>query len=129
MPDAAPNEAKNVEQSRTVMTRPRPEVKRKAYPAWTPDLCGHAVLAGRYLYSLTGGRQSIYTDHVNEEPKRSCRKQQIGTTRSYERRDGNREDQRKQSPYRKAKTARSLVSCVRGLADGHDNHDSNSQKY
>jgi len=49
MPDAAPNEAENVEQPRTVMTRPRPEVKRKAYPAWRPDLCGHAVLAAAAL--------------------------------------------------------------------------------
>ncbi len=39
-------EPKNVEQPIAIVTHRRLEVNPKAYPAWTPDLCGHAVLCG-----------------------------------------------------------------------------------
>jgi hypothetical protein len=53
------NEAKNVEQPTTVITRRRVEVKTKAYPAWMPDLSGHALLAGDYPSS---GSSLVFLD-------------------------------------------------------------------
>ncbi len=47
MPDAAPNEADNVEQPSTIFTHRRLEVNPEAYPARKPDLSGHAMLCGQ----------------------------------------------------------------------------------
>jgi hypothetical protein len=46
MPNAAPNGAEHVEQPTTIVTHRRLEVNPKAYPAWRPDLYGHALLDG-----------------------------------------------------------------------------------
>jgi hypothetical protein len=43
MPDAAPNEAENVEQPKTIVTHRRFEVNPKASAAWMRRLSGHAV--------------------------------------------------------------------------------------
>ncbi|MBC8868154.1 MAG: hypothetical protein H8E44_01985 [Planctomycetes bacterium] len=45
-PDAAPDEAEDVELPVTIVTHRRVEVNPKAYSAWRPNLCGHAVLGG-----------------------------------------------------------------------------------
>jgi hypothetical protein len=45
MPDAAPNEAENVEQPTTILTHRRLEVNPKASAAWMRRLSGHAMLA------------------------------------------------------------------------------------
>jgi len=47
MPDAAPNEAENVEQPMTIVTHRRLEVNPKASAAWMRRLSGHALLAVR----------------------------------------------------------------------------------
>jgi len=48
-------EQKNVEQPIAIVTHRRLEVNPKAYPAWMPDLCGHAVLAGNSAVHYFGG--------------------------------------------------------------------------
>jgi hypothetical protein len=45
MPDAAPNEAENVEQPKTIVTHRRLEVNPKASAAWMRRPSGHAMLA------------------------------------------------------------------------------------
>jgi hypothetical protein len=45
MPDTAPNEAKDVEQPKTILTHRRLEVNPKASAAWMRRLSEHAVLA------------------------------------------------------------------------------------
>ena len=44
MPDAAPNEAENVEQPKAIVTHQRAEVNPKASAAWMRRLSGHALL-------------------------------------------------------------------------------------
>jgi len=46
MPDAAPIEAENVEQSKTIVTHRWLEVNPKASAAWMRRLSGHALLGG-----------------------------------------------------------------------------------
>ena len=49
MPDAAPNEAENVEQPKTIVTHRPLEVNPKASAAWMRRLSGHAALAAAPL--------------------------------------------------------------------------------
>jgi hypothetical protein len=69
-PTPPPDEAKHVEQSISIVTHRRLNVNPKAYAAGRPDLCGHALLAGRYMRCPRASYKAVVESRVSRRVQR-----------------------------------------------------------